>query len=175
MSTPVPPVMNLQKWLAENAHLLQPPVNNKQIFPLSEDYILMLVGGPNQRHDWHNEPYEEWFYQIKGNAHVLVQGESGAERIDIREGEMWLLPRNTWHSPQRPEADSLGLVVERVRAAGTTEKFGWFCENCNFLLHEVSVQLENIETDLPVVYNEFHDDLSKRECPGCGTLHPGKG
>jgi len=175
MSNSIPPVLNLEKWLVENKHLLVPPVANKQIFTMSEDYILMLVGGPNKRHDWHNEPYEEWFYQIKGNAHVLVQGENGLERIDIREGDMWLLPRNTWHSPQRPEADSLGLVVERVRPEGTTEKFGWFCEECNHQLHEVSVQLENIETDLPLVYNAFHEDLDKRTCSECGTLHPGKG
>lgn len=171
----VPSVLNLQKWLVENEHLLQPPVNNKQIFTMSEDYVLMLVGGPNKRYDWHHEPYEEWFYQIKGNAHVLVQGEAGVERIDIREGEMWLLPRNTWHSPQRPEGNSLGLVVERLREPGITEKLAWFCENCNNQVHVVEVQVENIERDLPAAYDAFHADLDKRTCAECGTLHPGKG
>ncbi|GAA3586504.1 3-hydroxyanthranilate 3,4-dioxygenase [Klugiella xanthotipulae] len=173
--TTIPPVINFPKWLDENQHLLQPPVNNKQIFEMSEDFIVMIVGGPNVRYDFHYEPYEEWFYQVKGNMHVNIQTEEGLKRIDIREGEMWLLPGNTSHSPQRPEEGSIGIVVERVRKPGTLEKFQWFCTNCNHKVYEAEVQLNSIEDDMPPLFAAFHEDLEARTCSECGTVHPGKG
>lgn len=171
----IPPVINFPKWIEENQHLLQPPVNNKQAFEAMNDFIVMVVGGPNQRTDFHFDPYEEWFYQYKGNMHVNIQTDEGMKRIDIREGEMWLLPGNTWHSPQRPEEGSIGLVIERIRNEGTLEKFAWFCPNCNHQVHEVELQVRDIVEDLPPVFKEFYESEAGRTCPECGTVHPGKG
>lgn len=171
----IPPVINFPEWIKENEHLLQPPVNNKQAFETINDLIVMVVGGPNQRTDFHYEPYEEWFYQYRGNMHVNIQTPEGLKRIDIREGEMWLLPGNTYHSPQRPEAGSIGIVLERIRDEGTLEKFAWFCPNCNHKVHEVELQVRSIVDDLPPVFKAFYESEEGRTCPECGTVHPGKG
>ncbi|WP_028933297.1 3-hydroxyanthranilate 3,4-dioxygenase [Pseudonocardia spinosispora] len=173
--TIVPPVINFPRWIAEHEHLLAPPVNNKQVWAPMGDFIIQVVGGPNQRTDYHIDPYEEWFYQVKGNAHVNVMTENGPERVDIGEGEMWLLPRNLPHSPQRPEAGSIGIVVERLREEGTLERFRWYCEQCSALVHDVELQVRDIVADLPPVFAEFYASTEARTCPRCGTLHPGKG
>ncbi|MFC4000199.1 3-hydroxyanthranilate 3,4-dioxygenase [Prauserella oleivorans] len=162
-------------WLAENQHLLKPPVGNKQLFTGSSDFIVMVVGGPNQRTDYHVDPYEEFFYQIKGNMHVNVVTEDGPRTVHVREGEMWVLPGNMPHSPQRPEPGSVGLVIERVRQEGTLEKFQWYCEQCGGLVHEVELQVRDIVTDLPPVFEAFYTDEAARTCGTCGALHPGKG
>jgi len=169
------PTVNFAQWVEENRPLLKPPVGNKQLFPAGDDFITMVVGGPNQRTDFHVDPYEEFFYQVKGNIHVNVMTADGQQRVDIREGEMWVLPRNLPHSPQRPEAGSIGLVIERVREEGTLERFQWYCPNCNALVHEVEVQVRDIVTDLPPLFEAFYESIEARTCPNCGNMHPGKG
>lgn len=167
--------INFPEWLTDNQHLLKPPVGNKQMFPTGDDFIVMIVGGPNQRTDYHVDPYEEYFYQIKGNMHVKVMTPDGPHDVHITEGSMWVLPRDTPHSPQRPEAGSIGLVVERVREEGTLEKFQWYCFECHHLVHEVELQVRNIVDDLPPLFQAFYEDERARTCPQCGALHPGKG
>ena len=170
----VTPAINFTKWISENEHLLKPPVNNKQLFTGAGDFIVMVVGGPNQRTDFHIDPYEEWFYQYRGTMHVDLMTPSGPERVDIGEGDMWLLPRDTPHSPQRPEAGSIGLVLERIREEGTLEKFQWYCPACSELVHEVELQVRDIAADLPPVFSAFYADEAARTCRNCGTVHPGK-
>ncbi|MGW5383172.1 3-hydroxyanthranilate 3,4-dioxygenase [Nocardia sp. NPDC003963] len=172
--TTIPPVIDFRKWIADNRHLLAPPVNNRTM-AVGADFIVQVVGGPNQRTDYHLDPYEEWFYQIAGDIHVDIMTETGPQRVDIREGETWLLPGNIPHSPQRPDADSIGLVIERVRREGTLEKFQWYCLECHNLLHEVELQVRDIVTDLPPVFVLFYEDEAARTCVRCGALHPGKG
>lgn len=174
MST-IPPVIDFPAWIKENEHLLKPPVNNKAAWAPMGDFIVQVVGGPNQRTDFHFDPYEEWFYQYRGNMHVNIQTPEGLQRIDIREGEMWLLPGNVFHSPQRPEEGSIGIVIERIREEGTLEKFAWFCPNCNAKVHEVELQVRDIVEDLPPVFRDFYESEEGRTCPECGAVHPGKG
>ena len=97
------------------------------MFPGGDDFIVMVVGGPNSRTDYHVDPFEEVFYQVKGTMHVDLMTADGPERVTVGAGEMWVLPRLMPHSPQRPEAGSIGLVFERVRNEGTLEKFQWYC------------------------------------------------
>ena len=164
---------NFPEWIEENKHLLKPPVGNKQMFPTGDDFITMVVGGPNQRTDFHVDPYEEFFYQISGELRVNVMTEDGPATVEVNAGEMWVLPRNLPHSPQRgPE--SIGLVIERVREPGVLEKFRWYCANCNAIVHEVELQVTDIVEDLPPVFKAFYDSEDARTCPSCGTLHPGK-
>ncbi|MER7007156.1 3-hydroxyanthranilate 3,4-dioxygenase [Dactylosporangium sp. NPDC000555] len=173
-STPIPPTINFAEWIAEHQHLLKPPVGN-QAMSLGTDFIVQVVGGPNARTDFHVDPYEEWFYQLKGNMHVDVVVDGQCRRVDIAEGETWLLPANLPHSPQRPEEGSVGLVIERVREEGTLERFQWYCDDCTALVHEVELQVRDIVADLPPVFAAFYTDERARRCPQCGALHPGKG
>ncbi len=161
-------------WIADHQHLLKPPVGNREMFPGGSDFIVMVVGGPNQRTDFHVDPYEEFFYQVKGDMHINLMLPDGPRRVDVREGQMWMLPRDTPHSPQR-EAGSIGMVVERVREPGTLERFQWYCAECGNRVYEVELQVRDIAADLPPVFEAFYADESARTCDRCGTVHPGKG
>lgn len=164
------PPFNLQKWVDENRHLLKPPVGNKQVYLGNDDYIVMVVGGPNGRKDYHWEDGEELFYQIEGDIELKIINEAGEpETISIKEGEMFLLPPRIPHSPQRP-ADTIGLVIERYRRPGEEDKLMWFCENCNNLLHAASFPLEDIGTQIKAAIEEFMADESLRTCKNCGTV-----
>jgi 3-hydroxyanthranilate 3,4-dioxygenase len=173
--TGIPAVLNFDKWISEHEHLLKPPVNNKQMWERTGDFIVMVVGGPNLRTDFHVDPYEEWFYQVRGSMHVNILTLDGPARVDVREGDMWLMPAFTPHSPQRPEPGSIGLVIERIREEGTLEKFQWYCLDCHALVYEAELQVRDIVADLPPVFQEFYADERARTCGACGALHPGKG
>ena len=69
---------NFSQWIDRHAHLLKPPVGNQQVFMEADDLIVMVVGGPNARNDFHDDPYEEFFFQLRGNM-VLRIMEQGAE------------------------------------------------------------------------------------------------
>ena len=161
---------NLHKWIEENRDLLKPPVGNKNLYPEGTDYIVMIVGGPNARKDYHYNQTEELFYQLEGEINVRIQEDGKAVDIPIREGEMFLLPPEIPHSPMRSKG-SVGLVVERVRK-NTDMKDGllWFCDNCNHKLHEVYFSLENIEKDFLPRFREFYASEELRTCDNCGTV-----
>jgi len=161
---------NLQKWIDENRDLLKPPVSNKNLYPEGTDYIVMIVGGPNARKDYHYNETEELFYQLEGNINVRIQKDGKAVDIPIKAGEMFLLPPKIPHSPMRSEG-SVGLVIERVRK-GTDYKDGllWFCDNCNNKLHETYFPLANIEKDFLPRFREFYGSEKLRTCSKCGTV-----
>ena len=161
---------NLQKWIEENRHLLQPPVGNKQIYVGNNDFIVMIVGGPNGRKDYHWEDGEELFYQLEGDIQVKIINEDGKpETIDIREGEMFLLPPRVPHSPQRP-ANTVGLVLERPRHLGEIDKLMWFCENCGEKLYESGFPLKDIGTQIKAAIQAYKEDVLARTCKHCGTV-----
>ncbi|MEM8584531.1 MAG: 3-hydroxyanthranilate 3,4-dioxygenase [Bacteroidota bacterium] len=163
----LPPAINFKGWIEENRHLLKPPVGNKAIY--NEDYIVMVVGGPNSRKDFHLNETPEFFYQVEGDISLKVM-EDGIEReIPIREGEVFYLPPNIPHSPQRP-ANTVGLVIEQKREDHHEDGLAWFCENCGHELYREPFTLENIETDLPKVFGHYYTDLEKRTCDNCGTV-----
>jgi 3-hydroxyanthranilate 3,4-dioxygenase len=166
--------LNFQRWLADNAHLLKPPVGNQQIWK-DGDFMVTVVGGPNQRSDFHDDPCEEFFYQFKGNAHLLMWEAGRYERVDLKEGDLFLMAPHVLHSPQRPEAGSLCLVIERQRPEGELDAFQWCCARCGTVVQRYELELKNIVTDLQPVYERFYAASDEeRRCPGCGTVHPGK-
>jgi len=171
--TTIPSPIDFAAWVDDHRHLLQPPVGNKTL-TVGGDFLVQVVGGPNQRTDYHVDPYEEWFYQLEGTIHVKLMVDGVPETVTIRPGEMWLLPGGVPHSPQRPEVGSIGLVVERVRKEGTLEKFQWYCPSCDALIHEVELQIHDIVADLPPVFSAFYADEGARRCHRCGQTHPGK-
>ena len=166
--------ISFEGWLQAHSHRLKPPVGNQQIWPDS-DLICTVVGGPNQRTDFHDDPYEEYFHQFRGNASVLIEDRGKIERIVLREGDMFLLPAHVRHSPQRPEPGSLCTVIERSRPVGVIDAFEWFCANCGHLVTRLEVQLQSIVEDLPKTYARFYDSSPEaRTCSQCGTVHPGR-
>ncbi len=161
---------NMNQWIEENRHFLQPPIGNKQVYLDNEDYMLMIVGGPNGRKDYHFEDGEELFYQFKGDITLKIINDDGTpEDISIKEGEMFLLPPRIPHSPQRP-ADTIGLVIERYRRDGELDQLMWFCENCNHKLHEASFEMTDIVNQLPPVIKNFMDNEALRTCEKCGSV-----
>ena len=165
---------NFQRWIAANQHLLKPPVGNKQLFDQHTSMTVMIVGGPNQRVDFHDDPVEEFFYQLKGDI-VLKIAEAGTiYDVPIKEGDVFLLPPHARHSPQRPQPGSVGLVVEGTRRDSDIDGFEWFCFGCGALVHRVEVQVRDIVKDLPPLFEAFYSNLSARTCKRCGTVHPGK-
>ncbi len=159
---------NLQKWIEDNKHLLKPPVANKNLYPLGEDYIVMIVGGPNSRKDYHYNETEELFYQLEGNINVKIQEDGKQRDVNLGPGDMFLLPPKVPHSPGRTEG-SIGLVIERVREGkGFTDGLQWYCDKCNNKLHEVYFELKNIETDFIVHFNHYYNSEELRTCSSCG-------
>jgi len=94
--------------------------------------------------------------------------------VPIREGEILLLPGRLRHSPQRPEAGSVGLVVEKIRPPHAVDGFEWFCPACHALVHRVEVNLRDIVIDLPPLFEAFYASEQARTCRQCGQLHPGQ-
>ena len=162
--------LNLHRWIDEHRALLKPPVGNKLIYQDSE-FIVMAVGGPNARRDFHVDPAEEFFHQLEGDM-VLRVAEAGRIReLPIRAGEILLLPPRVPHSPQRP-AHSVGLVIERRRRPGELDGLQWYCEQCTNLLYEEFLALTDIETQFPPVFDRFYASLEHRRCKRCGTISP---
>jgi 3-hydroxyanthranilate 3,4-dioxygenase len=168
---------NFQKWVDENADQLKPPVGNKLVHTNS-DMIVMVVGGPNTRVDFHDDPADEWFHQIKGDMMIKIADGDGIHDVIVREGDVFMLPSHTLHAPQRPQEGSIGIVVEGARHSGMVEGFEWFCFACETRVHRVEIALDGadgIVSELPKIFETFAKDEEARTCPECSTLHPGKG
>ncbi|UPG84084.1 3-hydroxyanthranilate 3,4-dioxygenase [Luteibacter aegosomatis] len=163
------PPIDLKRWIDEHRALLKPPVGNKCI--VDGDFIVMIVGGPNARTDYHYDEGPEFFYQLEGEMVLKVQDGGEARDIPIRAGEVFYLPPRVPHSPQRMP-DSVGLVIERRRTAGERDGLLWFCEKCNTKLFEEYFVLESIENDFPPVFERFYRSTDARTCTHCGTVHP---
>lgn len=170
----LPNPLNLQAWIEEHRHLLKPPVGNKVIY--AGDFIVMVVGGPNSRTDYHWDEGPEWFYQLEGEMVLRIQehtddGEGAVRDIPIKAGEIFLLPPRVPHSPQRMP-DSIGLVIERKRLAHEDDGLLWFCEQCNHKVYEEYFHLHDIEKDFPPVFDRFYSSVEHRTCKHCGHLNP---
>lgn len=169
-----PPVftpINLKRWVEEHRHLLQPPVCNKQVWLDDRETIVMIVGGPNQRNDYHVNPTEEFFYQVQGDVTVrIIHPDTGKPHdITIREGEIYLLPAKVPHSPMRGP-DTVGLVIELKRPAGSKDLLRWYCERDGEVVWEAPFTLQNIAVDLKQIMERFWSDPALRRCKRCGTV-----
>ena len=164
---------DFRRWIDGHRDLLEPPVGNKLVFE-EAGMVVMVVGGPNQRVDFHDDPVEEFFYQLEGDMVLKVAEGGRIYDVPIRAGEVFMLPPHVRHSPQRPVPGSVGLVVESPRAEGMRDGFEWYCFGCGALVHRVEVPVGNIVADLPPLFDAFYSDESARTCRGCGALHPGR-
>ena len=161
-------------WIDRNRDQLKPPVANKHLFDEPSQMVVMVIGGPNQRVDFHDDPAEEFFYQLQGDMLLKIAENGAIFDVPIREGEVFLLPPHVRHSPQRPVPGSIGLVVEGARREGERDGFEWFCFGCGERLHRVEVVVRDIVADLPPLFDAFYQDVGRRTCASCGAVHPGK-
>ncbi|HEV2228537.1 MAG TPA: 3-hydroxyanthranilate 3,4-dioxygenase [Steroidobacteraceae bacterium] len=159
---------NFRQWIDANRTALKPPVGNKRVFR-DGDFIIMVVGGPNARKDYHVDPGEEFFYQLEGDMVLKTIQDERVVDVPIRAGEVLLIPPKLPHSPQRP-ANTVGLVIERVRRAGELDGFQWYCERCGSRLYEEFFQLTDIEKQFPPVFERFYSSLERRTCGRCGAV-----
>ena len=157
--------LNFMKWINDNRALLKPPVCNKVVWEDSE-FIIMVVGGPNSRKDYHVDIEEEFFYQIEGDMLLKVIENNKPVDIHIKEGDIFLLPANIPHSPQRFK-NTIGLVVEKKRKPSDLDGFQWYCDNCFSLLHENFTQVSNLVTQLPIIFDDFWNNNDYRTCKKC--------
>jgi 3-hydroxyanthranilate 3,4-dioxygenase len=163
-----PQAFNLRQWIDANRARLRPPVGNKRVFR-DGDFIIMVVGGPNARKDFHVDPGEEFFYQLEGDMVLRTMQAGSAVDVPIRAGEVLLIPPKLPHSPQRP-ADTVGLVIERARRAGELDGFQWYCERCGNLLYEEFFELTDIEQQFPPVFERYFASAARRTCTRCGAV-----
>ena len=148
------PPINFKNWIDENRHLLKPPVGNKVVYENTE-FIIMVVGGPNVRKDYHIDEGEEFFYQLEGNIILRIMENGKPKDVVINEGEIFLLPPKVPHSPQRPEG-SIGMVIEKKRTPEQKDGFAWYCRKCQHKLYDHYLHVSNIETQLPIVFDEYY-------------------
>ena len=160
---------NIKAWIDENRHLLKPPVANQAVYKGNEDFIVMVVGGPNKRKDYHYNEGEEFFYQLEGDMVLRVMEDGKPVDFEIKEGDVFLLPPRVPHSPQR-SANTVGIVIERYRKQGELDRFIWYCESCNEKLHEEAFQLTDIVSQLPPIMQAYYDSKEQRTCKNCGTV-----
>ena len=166
---------NLKRWIDEHRDLLKPPIGAEMIWKDSQ-FIVMIIGGPNARRDFHMDPSDEFFYQLEGDMVLeYISAEGKRRRETIRQGDVFLLAANTPHSPQRP-ANTVGLVVERVRRIDEPESYAWYCERCVTLLYCSVYDTGNqgfsgfwrAEDE---AVRTFNSDPKLRTCPTCGAEH----
>lgn len=161
--------INFKKWIDEHRHLLKPPVMNQVVYTGNDDFIVMVVGGPNKRKDFHYNETEEFFYQLEGDMLLKIVEDGKVVDVPIKEGEIFLLPAGTPHSPRRFE-NTVGLVVEVTRPKGVQDGFQWYCESCGHKLYEEKMRVDDIVKDLPAVMEKFYANEELRTCKKCGTV-----
>ena len=161
--------INFKKWIDENRHLLKPPVGNQVIYKPEQDFIVMVVGGPNARKDYHFNETEEFFYQLEGDIVIKIVDDGKHVDIPVKEGEIYMLPARTPHSPRRG-ANTVGLVMEVQRREGMKDGFIWYCEKCQNKLHDEYFLMTDIVTQLQAVMNNFYSNKEFRTCKKCGTV-----
>lgn len=159
--------LNIPKWLENNSHLLQPPINNHCVY--NEDMIVMIVGGPNSRTDYHINETPEWFYQLKGAMLLKVVDDGKFKDIIIEEGCMFLLPANVPHNPVR-FANTVGIVLEQKRSEGSLDRLRWYCENCKNIVNEESFHCTDLGTQIKKAVTQFKENEELRICSHCNVM-----
>jgi 3-hydroxyanthranilate 3,4-dioxygenase len=162
---------HLQSWIEEHRHLLKPPVGNSMIW--NGQLMVMIVGGPNQRADFHVNPGEELFYQVEGDIVLRIMEDGKPRDIPIKQGEMFLLPKGMPHSPRRP-ANTVGLVIEHQRPVEANDHLRWYCKECGALLYDAEFHLVDLGEQLKPIIEYFNANQDVRTCKAChAVFQPG--
>jgi 3-hydroxyanthranilate 3,4-dioxygenase len=161
--------VHLMRWIDANRARFEPPVANKEVFPESE-FIYQIVRGPNARNDFHLDPGDEIFYQLRGDITVRCREADGRLRdVPVREGEAMLVRAGTPHCPIRPP-DTWGLVIERKRRPDELDALAWFCDQCGAELYRETFACADIEQALRPIIERFNASQNLRTCKRCGAV-----
>ena len=161
----------LQDWIDKNLPASLGAIGNKEVFKHS-DFIFQIIKGPNARNDFHIDPFDEIFFQIKGHIFLhFIDADGKEQKARIGEGEVFLLPKNVYHSPRRPPG-SIGLVIERPRKPGELDGVAWFCERCSNRLDHVDFYCADIEVGIKEIVDAFNADETRRTCRRCDSVLP---
>ncbi|MBM3329419.1 MAG: 3-hydroxyanthranilate 3,4-dioxygenase [Calditrichaeota bacterium] len=163
--------INFRRWIDEHRHLLKPPVGNQTVYTGTENFIVMVVGGPNARSDYHYNETEEFFYQIEGDIVLKLIEDGKPVEVPLREGDIFLLPPKIPHSPQRP-AGTVGLVMEVKRSPGMKDGIIWFCDHCQAKVYEEVFEMTDIVGQLKGIMERFYASEKLRTCKACGRVQP---
>jgi 3-hydroxyanthranilate 3,4-dioxygenase len=155
---------DLLSWIAENRDDFRLPVGNKVIWPQSE--FIAFVNGANARNDFHINPTDEIFFQVKGHARVDLMVDGQRVTNPMHEGQVLLVPAGVPHAPRRP-ADTWAFIFERPRRPDELDRFAWFCETCDNQLHEIELHISDIETQLAPLMDAFNASVELRTCTRC--------
>lgn len=159
---------DLMHWIETHRDQLKPPVGNFELFPNS-DYIVMAVGGPNSRSDFHINEGPEFFYQIQGDMNLRILENNKPKDIKIQQGQVFVLAAKVPHSPQRFE-NTVGLVIEQKRKPDEKDGFLWICESCFEPLYQEFVHVTDIVKQLPLVFDNFYKNPNHTTCKQCGWV-----
>jgi 3-hydroxyanthranilate 3,4-dioxygenase len=163
---------HLKQWIKENEHHFSPPYKTNRLIIHHEEFLVMILRGPNTRLDFHVEPGEEFFYQIEGDIELHIKPENERRQIvKIQEGEIFVCPGDLAHSPRRGP-NTWGLVIERKRQRDEKEQFVWFCEQCDEMVMRETVGQGDIPARVTRIYEKFNADAGARTCKNCGYVFP---
>jgi len=169
-SSMLPPI-NLQKWIKQHREELRPPICAGLVYH-EGGFIVMVIAGPNSRSDYHINMTNEFFYQLEGDITLKVVNEGRFEDVVVHEGEMFLMPPNMPHSPQRP-AGTVGLVIERRRGSDEIDKLRWYCDNCQTMVYEEELHVDGLDLseNFGPVVQRYNSDPDLRSCTKCGYIN----
>jgi 3-hydroxyanthranilate 3,4-dioxygenase len=163
---------HLKRWIADNQSYFTPPFRTNRLLVQHQDFLVMILRGPNSRFDFHIEPGDEFFYQIEGDMELHLKPDGEPRRVvRIKEGEIFVCPGGLPHSPRRFD-NTWGLVIERKRKPDEKEEFAWFCEQCDAPVLSRVVKQGDIATQVAAAYSEFNADKGLRTCRACGYVFP---
>lgn len=166
--TPTIVGVDLMAWIEDNLAEFNWPTGTSVLWKDSEFFA--FAAGGNARNDFHINPGEEVFIQLKGDIQVdYIDGEGRRQPNVIREGSVMLMPPLVPHAPRRPKG-SWGFVVERRRAPDELDAWAWFCENCDNKLREFRMHIDNMDAQFNDVLNEFNASEEMRTCGRCGHV-----
>lgn len=169
--------VNILKWIEKNEPSFAPPVCNKLMS--GGQLKVMFIGGPNVRKDFHINEGEELFYMVRGDMVLRVMEHGAPKDIEIREGEIFLLPGRIPHSPQR-QANTVGLVIERERLPEETDGLRYYqSKDEKAVLWEKWFHCDDLGTQLgPIIKEYFASDQHQTgkpkhgDVPGAIVEHP---
>lgn len=162
--------LNLRSCIEESRKRARPGAVDRRLIESCSEFVVSMVCGPSQRKDYHISPFEELFLQVEGELVLRLRDDDGVvSDVVVREGELFALPANVPHSPQRA-AGTVGLVVERRRPSVEDDTLRFYCDRCNSSVFEESFSHDDAETELSDILSRFWDDATMRTCRFCGTV-----